>query len=129
MKRYGPDEFETLRSECSSSTRDLLDFLRTVAAHAGPAVEAPTFEVRAGGLGLGVTYWSGGKRFCRFDPKPQADHVWAMIPGGDRAGLGRAGSVSFRADGPWLTLKDMQGAVQLVPHILCAYDDVSGRGR
>lgn len=121
MKRLDPTEFDTLRVECSQANKDLLDFMMTVAEHAGPAVEPPTFEVRAD-KGLGVTYWTNGRRFCRFDPKPQADHVWALIPDADRTALGAAGSVSPRSDGPWVTVKDLHGAVQLVPLILQSYN-------
>lgn len=121
MKRLASKEFDTLRAECSQSNKGLLDFMMTVAAHAGPAVEPPTFEVR-GNKGLGVTYWTNGRRFCRFDPKPQADHVWAMVPDADRSALGASGSVSPRSDGPWVTVKNLRGAVQLVPLILQSYN-------
>jgi hypothetical protein len=62
------------------------------------------------------------KTLCRFDPKHQADHVWALIPHADRAGLGGADVVSDREDGPWVTVRNMRGAVRLVPHVLKAYD-------
>ena len=103
---------------CSQHTRDLVEFLRTVAENAGKHVGAPTFEAR----GIGITYWVHGKRFCRFDPKHEADHVWALIPNADRIRLAKAGVVSDREDGPWVTVKTMRGAVQLVPHILQAYE-------
>ncbi len=111
-------EFESRVEKCSQETRQLLDFLKTVAEHAGPDVEAPTFE-REGG---GITFWTGGKRFCRFDPKHVANHVWAMLPGGDRVALGVAGEVVPREDGPWVTIENMHGAVRLVPQILRAYN-------
>ena len=72
--------------------------------------------------GVGVTYWRGAKRFCRFDPKHQANHVGALIPGANRAALEDAGTVSDRNDGPWVTIKNMRGAVRLVPEMLRAYD-------
>ena len=128
MKEFDAKEFDARREECSQATRNVLDFLKTVAEHAGSHVEPPAFEVR----GVGITYWSGGKRFCRFDPKHQADHVWALVPGGDRVALGVAGTVSDREDGPWVTIKNMCGAVRLVPEILRAYDaatDDSATGR
>ena len=71
MTKFDATEFDARREECSHVTRNVLDFLKTVAEHAGSEVESPTFEVR----GVGITYWSRGKRFCRFDPKHQADHV------------------------------------------------------
>ena len=118
MTKFDATEFDARREECSHVTRNVLDFLKTVAEHAGSEVESPTFEVR----GVGITYWSRGKRFCRFDPKHQADHVWASVPGGDRLALAVAGTVSDREDGPWVTIKNMRGAVRLVPEILRAYD-------
>jgi hypothetical protein len=121
MKRFDATEFDARCEECNQATRNIVAFLKTVAEHAGFKVDAPTFEVR----GVGITYWSGGKRFCRFDPKHQADHVWALVPGGDRVALKAAGKVSVREDGPWVTIKDMHGAVRLVPQILRAYDAAS----
>lgn len=118
MKRFDSKEFDARREQCGQATRKVLDFLKNVAAHAGSHVEPPTFEVR----GVGITYWSGGKRFCRFDPKHQADHVGALVSGGDRVALAAAGTVSDREDGPWVTIKNMHGAVRLVPEILRAYD-------
>ena len=75
MAKFDASKFDARREECSQSTRNVLDFLKTVAEHAGSEVAAPTFEVR----GIGITYWSRGKRFCRFDPKQHADHVWAGL--------------------------------------------------
>src|SRR3972149_704151 len=118
MKRLDAKEFDALRDKCSTATQDVLDFLRTAAQHAGAELEEPSFEVR----GVGITYWSRGKRFCRFDPKPQAGHVWALVPGAARASLEGAGIVSKREDGPRGTIKNMRGAVRLVPAILEAYD-------
>lgn len=118
MKRFDGSEFQARRERCNQVTRNVLDFLRTVAEHAGADVERPTFEVR----GVGVTYWVAGKRFCRFDPKHQAGHVWVLVPGGDRVVLEGAGRVSEREDGPWVTIKDMRGAVRLVPEILRGHD-------
>ncbi len=124
MKRFDAKEFDARREQCSQATRNVIDFLKTVVEHAGVHVEAPTFEVR----GVGTTYWNAGKRFCRFDPKHQADHVWALVPGGDRVALEAAGKVSVREDGPWVTIKDMRGAVRLVPEILRAYDATTKDG-
>lgn len=119
-------EFDAVCGQCSQATRNLIDFLKMVAENAGTEVEPPTFELR----GVGITYWRRGKRFCRFDPKRQADHVWAFGPGGDRVALAGAGKVSDREDGPWITIRDMRGAVRLVGEILRAYDTaVPGRRR
>ena len=118
MKELPAREFDARRETCGEATRNVLDFLMTAAEHAGPDVGKPTFEVR----GVGITYWSRGKRFCRFDPKHRADHVWAMIPGADRTSLEAAGKVSRRGDEPWVTIKNMRDAVRLVPEILKAYD-------
>jgi hypothetical protein len=112
------EHFEERRNACSQNTRDILAFLQTAAEYAGADVRPPTFEAR----GIGITYWTGKRRFCRFDPKHQADHVWALVPGGDRVALASAGRVSEREDGPWVTVGDMPGAVRLVPEILRAYD-------
>ena len=121
MKRLDSKEFDARRDECGQTTRDVLDFLRTAAEHAGSHVGPPTFEAR----GVGIAYWTGGKRFCRFDPKPKAGHVWALVPGGNLVALAFAGTVSEREDGPWVTVKDVRGAVRLVPEILRAYDAAS----
>ena len=118
MKRLDSKEFGARREECGQTTRAVLDLLRTAAEHAGSRVDPPTFEAR----GVGVTYWTGGKRFCRFDPKPKANHVWALVPQGNLVALAFAGTVSEREDGPWVTVKDMRGAMRLVPEILRAYD-------
>lgn len=118
MKRLDAAEFDERVAKCSDKTRQLVGFLRTVAEHAGDDVEAPTFEVR----GVGTTYWAGGKRFCRFDPKHQSDHVGVLIPDADRNALAKAGVVSEREDGPWVTITTMRGAVRLVPQILQAYE-------
>jgi len=123
MQRRDGTEFEARCRECDPATRKVLLFLRQVAEHAGSGVEPPTYEVR----GVGVTYWSEGKRFCRFDPKHKAGHVWAMLPGANRDALSRAGAVSDREDGPWVTVRDMVGAVRLAPEILRSYDDVASR--
>lgn len=123
MKRLDASEFNEVVRSCDQATRDILAFLRTAAEHAGPLVEAPSFEVR----GVGITYWARGRRFCRFDPKPQAGHVWAMVPGADREALRTAGDVSAREDGPWVTIRDWAGAVRLVPLLLQSYDAASSR--
>lgn len=98
--------------------RKIVGFLSTAASNAGAEVGAPTFEVR----GVGVTYWRDGHRFCRFDPKHQAANVGVLVVGGDRRGLKAAGLVSDRTDGVWVFVKNMRGAVRLVPEILRAYD-------
>jgi hypothetical protein len=118
MKEIDAAGFDQRLAKCSPHTRDLVAFLKIVAENAGGSVAAPTFEVR----GIGITYWTNGRRFCRFDPKHQADHVWVLIPTADRRALRKAGAVSPREDGPWVTIKNMHGAVRLVPQILDAYD-------
>jgi hypothetical protein len=118
MKGIDAAGFDERMAKCAPDTRDLIGFLMVVAQNAGVSVAAPTFEVR----GIGITYWTNECRFCRFDPKHQADHVWALIPNADRHALGEAGVVSDREDGPWVTIKNMRGAVRLVPHVLHAYD-------
>lgn len=121
MTQVDSREFDARCAECDRDTRAVLEFLRTVAEHAGPDVGSQTFEAQ----GVGVTYWVGGKRFCRLDPKHRGHHVWVLVPGGDRIALAAAGTVSDREDGPWVTIKDMRGAVRLVPQILRAHDTVA----
>ena len=123
-------EFDSRVEKCSPATQAILDFLRTAAAHAGPEVEPPTADPK----GVGITYRTGGCGFCRFDPKHEADQVWAWIPGANRETLSSAGIVSAREDGPWVTVKNMWGAVRLVPEIVQSFDRVAatakdGRGR
>jgi hypothetical protein len=118
------ESFNKRSKECGQVTRNVLDFLRTAAEHAGSRVDPPTFEVR----GVGITYWTGGKRFCRFDPKPRADHVWALVPSANLVALAYAGTVSEREDGLWVTIRDLRGAVRLVPEILRAYDAATQKG-
>lgn len=122
VARRDSSEFDSRLERCSSEVREVVRFLRTAAEHASPAVEAPTLEVR----GVGVTYWVRGRRFCRFDPKEQAGHVWVLIPGGSRPDLENAGEVSPRDDGPWLAITDMYGAVRLVPAMLASCERASG---
>jgi hypothetical protein len=117
--------FDKRVARCSPRTQTLLAFLRTAAANSGDHVGAPTFE----SAGIGVTYWVNERRFCRFDPKHEADHVWAMVLTADRAGLAEAGVVADRQDGPWVTISHMRGAVRLVPHILRACDAVASATR
>ncbi len=90
MKQFDPKAFDERVAKCPKKTQTLVAFLRTVAEHAGEHVGRPTFEVR----GVGITYWTNKRRFCRFDPKHEADHVGALIPGGDREALKEAGTVS-----------------------------------
>ena len=118
-----PTDFDARLSRCSQHTRDLLNFLRTVAENAGQSVEAPTFDAK----GEGITFWANGKRFCRLDPKHQAGHVWALVPSAERSALEEAGVVSARNDGPWVTVTNMHGAVRLVPLVLKAYDTAIGK--
>ena len=118
VKKFDATEFDARCERCNSATRAMVAFLKTAAQHAGFDVEKPTFEVR----GLGISYWIANRRFCRFDPKHRANHVWAFVPGGDRVALKMAGEVSFREDGPWVTIRNMHGAARLVPEILRAYD-------
>ena len=51
--------------------------------------------------------------------------VWALVPGGNLVALAFAGTVSEREDGPRGTVKEVRGAVRLVPEILRAYDAAS----
>jgi hypothetical protein len=118
MKEIDSAGFNERVAKCSPQTRDLITFLRTVAENSGVSVATPIFEVR----GIGITFWTNGRRFCRFDPKHQANHVWALIPNGDRDALRACGIVSDREDGPWVTIRTMRGAVRLVPHVLHSYD-------
>jgi hypothetical protein len=120
MTKFDAKEFTELLAKCTQDTRALVGFLKTVAENAGAHVEPPTFD----GDGVGITYRRGAKRFCRFDPKHQADHVGVSIPGADRVALAAAGTVSEREDGPWVFIENMRGAVRLVPSILRAYDDL-----
>ena len=78
--RRDSSDFDAKLERCSPTVRDVVRFLRTAAEHASLHVEMPTYEVR----GVGVTYWVAGRRFCRFDPKEAAGHVWVFVPGGDR---------------------------------------------
>lgn len=114
-------EFDARLGRCPVELRELVGFLRTAAEHASLAVEQPTYEVR----GVGVTYWVNGRRFCRFDPKEVAGHLWVFIPGGNRDALEKVGKLSEREDGPWLTLTDLHGAVRVIPEILAACDRAS----
>lgn len=114
-------EFNDRRSKCSQPIRETLDFLMTVAEHVGSDSVTHKFEVR----GTGITYWSKGNRFCRFDPK-QVKHVQALIPQAHLDALDKAGLEYTRSDtdGPWIRIKDLRDAVRLVPFILKAHDDL-----
>jgi hypothetical protein len=114
-------EFYDRVAKCAPATREVLDFLQTAAKHAGADVALPTFD----GDGVGISYRRGRKRYCRFDPKHEAHHVWAEIPGADRKALRDAGMVSDREDGPWVTIENMRGAVRLVPFIVRAYESAA----
>ena len=50
MKRLDSSEFDARRDECGQTTRDVLDFLRTAAEHAGSHIGPPTFETRGVGI-------------------------------------------------------------------------------
>ena len=124
MKNLDVAAFDSRVATCSQKTRELVAFLQLVAQHAGENTEAPTFDSR----GVGITYWTNGRRFCRFDPKHQADHVSALVPGAARDALRAAGDVSDRDDGPWVVINDFRGAVRLVPHILAQVDELIATG-
>lgn len=115
-------EFEEriFSGECTQDIREIVACLRDVAEKAGPDVTIRAHSKPKGGWG--ITFKRAGRVFCRFDPKPQAGHVWALVSGGDRAALAVAGTVSGRGDGPWVAIRDMRGAEQLVPSIQHAYD-------
>jgi hypothetical protein len=115
------NEFDARVAKCSPDTQKILDFLRTAAAHAGRHVEPPVADAK----GVGITYRTGGRGFCRFDPKHEADHVWAWVPEADRGSLSAAGTVSPREDGPWVTIRSMHGAVRLVSEIVQPYERVT----
>lgn len=128
MKEFDASErakaFNERRKECSQAIRDVLDFLRTVAEHVDTHVDPPTFEVR----GVGITYWSRGRRFCRFDPK-LLKHVQALVPAADLVELKAAGLEFTRSatDGPWVLVKSMRDAVRLVPLIVLSYEAAAHR--
>jgi hypothetical protein len=125
-EEYRRDQFNQRRSKCSPRIREVLDFLRTVAANAGDHVEPPTFD---GADGVGITYRVKGERFCRFDPKFDQEHVFAHLPDASREDLAVAGTLPHppRKDEGWVKVENMRGAVRLVSLILRKYDNVSGR--
>ena len=116
------EKFNERRCKCSVPVRAVLDFLQTVAAHAGDAVEVPSFD---GVEGVGVSYVRDGRRFCRFDPKIEVEHVFACVPGASLEELAVAGTMPDppRKDDGWVKVENMRGAVRLVPLILRSYDE------
>ncbi len=118
MSNLDATEFLARRGRCSETLNRVLDLLMLAAENAGSEVVSPTFEKD----GIGITYWTHGRRFCRFDPKHQADHVWAFVPGGAREALAVAGALSDQEPGTWVAIADMRGAVRLVAEIVKAYD-------
>jgi hypothetical protein len=122
MKEVEANEFNGRREKCREDIRNILDFLMTVAEYAGPQVERGFH-----GKGEGITYRTGRRLFCVFDPKHHAHNVGALVRNADRIKLKAAGKVSNREDGPWVKIYDMRAAVRLVPEILLAYDVAATR--
>jgi hypothetical protein len=114
-------EFLARRERCDEVLPGVMDFIEAAAKNAGAQVDQPKFVKRGGG----VTYWTGGHRFCRFDPKFGKSHVAAIVfPPADPVQLDRVGLKHTREgkDGPWIWIANMRDAVRLVPFILCAHD-------
>ena len=126
----GQERFNERRNKCSPQIREVLDFLMTVAANAGPDVELPpTPELK----GEGVKYRNGGGQFCTLHLREK--RVWAQIAHerSERAVLVadlKDAHLAFtreQKDGPWVQIPNMQDAVRFVTFIVQAYDDRARR--
>ena len=129
-KSLGQERFDERRKNSSQQIQQVLDFLMTVAANAGPDVELPpTPELK----GEGVKYRNGGGQFCVIHLREKL--VWARV---DHARTARAALVADlkdahltftreQKDGPWVQLPNMQDAVRFVTFIVQAYDDRARR--
>ena len=127
MAKPIPDElnvagFEAYVVDCSDKVREILTYLRSTAQNAGADAFGRRYKPQSG---CGITYYTRGEWFCQFHPKPDADHVQALIKGAAADALKGGGfePSEDREDGQlWVRIKTMPQAVRLVSLILRAHD-------
>lgn len=128
MARPIPDEVDPLGFKanlegCSAPLQEMVAYLRRTAQHAGAEVTPRRYKHSKPNTGWGVTYYTGGNRFCEFHPKRDEDHVWGFIQGADPVAVVADGFQPSKQDG-WFQIRTMHEAVR-VKWILWAHD---GRG-
>jgi hypothetical protein len=114
--------FEADLANCSTELKEIVAYLRCTAQHAGTDVISRRYRHRKPNTGWGITYYSGGNRFCELHPKRNANHVWGFIRGADSAALESEGFHPSAQEG-WFQIRTMPEAVRFVKWILCAHDD------
>ena len=126
----GQERFNERRNKCSPQIREVLDFLMTVTANAGPDVGLPpTPELK----GEGVKYRNGGGQFCTLHLREK--RVWARVDHDRKTRTALMidlidAHLTFtreQKDGPWVQIPNMQDAVRFVTFIVQAYDDRARR--
>ncbi len=110
-------------SDCSSVVRTVVYSLRAMAERQEP--REWTIRAHSGsGSGWGIEYKRGGLVFCRFDPKPNVEHVCVFVRGAAESDLEGAGKVHRRKNAPpWVDIRDERGAKALEPLIQRAFAD------
>ena len=116
--------FESRLEHCSAANREVVAYLRKAAECAGPEVLVRAHSKPGGGWG--ITYKRANRVFCRFDPKPMKDNVFAYVPGEGRDALKAVGTVPDppRKDDGWVKIANMTEAERLVPLIQRAFAEV-----
>ena len=124
LDEKNPLEFEANLDRCSDHLQEMVAYLRSKAKGAGVDVKTRRFKHPKPNSGWGITYYTGGERFCEFNPKIRANQVWVFLHGADRSTLVAEGFEPSKQDG-WFKVRTMREAERMVKWILEAYD---GRG-
>src|SRR5579862_7583580 len=112
----GREIFRDRRANCLDPAADVIDFLMTVAANAGPHVESPIYETG----GNGPKYSNPGGQFCAFHLRTTTPHVWGWLYGAERESL-IADGFEPSAQDDWFKVKTLLEAVRLVKWTLKAH--------
>jgi len=113
--------FEANLEECSAPLKEIVAYLQTTAKSAGADVIPRRYRYAKPNTGWGITYYTGGNRFCEFHPKRDEGHVWGFIQGADPAAVVAEGFQPSEQDG-WFQIRTMPEAVRFVKWILWAHD-------
>ena len=127
MKQSQPKAFDERVKRCGKKLQELIAYLTSTATYSGANVSPRHYVVKNG---WGITFYAGDNWFCQFHPKESKEHVWALVQGAKSSALRDAGfTPADRIDKQlWVTVKNMNAAVRLVPLILRAHDAVAAEG-
>jgi hypothetical protein len=121
-----PDEIDPLGFEanldgCSDKLREMVAYVCNTAKHSGADVTTRRYKHPKPNTGWGITYYTGGEKFCEVHPKSTENHVWVFLHGADRATLVAEGFESSEQNG-WFKVRTMREAVRFAKWILAAHD-------